>query len=368
MENKYLKESIVNKGNQFRLKNCMKRARIGEKVTIGYLGGSITMGSVATAQEKCYAYLSHLWWKEKFPQAEIGFVNAGIGATTSQFGVARVEEDLLKYDPDVVFIEFSVNDSNSPHFKETFEGLVRRVYGSDAKPAVVILHNAFYDDGHSAEEIHGEIGRYYDIPCVSFKSSVVARVLNGDIEALKITPDNLHPNDTGHAMLAENVKYFLDSVYKKVDVEEPDKALPEKTVTRNRYENSKRMRNENLDIRESMGFVKDTSIQSRISDVFKNGWEVREEGAFLEFDVEAACLAIQYRRTIHHPAASLKVLVDGEETAILNGEFDKTWGNLIALDTIYEKDTQESHRVRLELVNVHENDVLPFYLVSVIVS
>ena len=151
MRDKYLDTIVVNSGNQKRLKNLMLRARAGESVAIGYLGGSITMGCDATAPEKCYASLSCQWWRERFPQAEVKYYNAGIGATTSEFGVARADEDLLYAGPDLVFIEFSVNDGNSTHFLETYEGLVRHVYNSPSRPAVVLLHNSFFSTGISTE-------------------------------------------------------------------------------------------------------------------------------------------------------------------------------------------------------------------------
>ncbi len=368
MSNKYLKDSIVNRGNWARLKACMRRGAAGEKLVIGYLGGSITMGSVATVQEKCYAYLSHLWWKEKFPQATIEFVNAGIGATTSQFAVARVEEDLLAYKPDVVFVEFTVNDDTNEHFKETYEGLLRKVYGHETKPAVITLQNAFYHDGVCAEEIHTPVAMHYDLPIVSFKKAVVERVIAGEIVESDITSDHLHPNDKGHALLAETVKYFLDQIYGEVDVEEDPANLKEEVLTANRYESSIRLRNKNLPIKASDGFVPDTSVQEHITHIFKNGWEVTEEGSYLEFDIDASCLGIQYRRTMQHPAPSMQVFVDGEEKAVLNGEFDETWGDLIALETVFENDDRQLHHIRLQLIKTHEDDKLPFYLVAILAS
>lgn len=68
------------------------------------------MGCLATEPELCYAYRVYEWWQEKFPKTEVSYINAGIGATTSQFAAARVEKDLLDQKPDVVFVEFSVND------------------------------------------------------------------------------------------------------------------------------------------------------------------------------------------------------------------------------------------------------------------
>lgn len=371
MVDNYLEAGIVNKGNTARLIQCMARGAAGEKLVIGYLGGSITMGSVATVQEKCYAYLSHLWWKEKFPKAQVEFVNAGIGATTSQFAVARVEEDLLSYKPDVVFIEFTVNDDATEHFKETYEGLLRKVYGHDSKPAVITLQNAFYHNGVSAESIHTPVAKYYDLPIVSFKRAVVERVMAGNITESDITSDHLHPNDKGHALLADAVCFYLDKVYGEwkgsaLYVQE-ESALPI-SLTKNRYENSVRLNNKNMVVKTAVNFVEDTSVQEHITQIFRNGWEFSEEGAYLEAELEATCLSIQYRRTIQHPAPSMKVLVDGKEVIVLNGEFDETWGDLIALTTIFENEKKEKHHVRLELTNVHENDILPFYLVALLVS
>lgn len=178
----------------------------------------------------------------------------------------------------------------------------------------------------------------------------------------------MHPNDKGHALLAETVKYFLNQVYAEMDVEEEAVSLKAETMTKNRYESSVRMRNKNLEIKASEGFVADTSVQEHITHIFKNGWEVSKEGSFLEVEVEATCLGIQYRRTIQHPAPSMKVLVDGQEVTVLNGEFDETWGDLIALATIFENEKRQKHTVRLELVNTHEDDKLPFYLVSFLCS
>ena len=39
---------IANRGNQARLKKVMDRAIRGEKLTIGFLGGSITQGSLSS--------------------------------------------------------------------------------------------------------------------------------------------------------------------------------------------------------------------------------------------------------------------------------------------------------------------------------
>ena len=80
---------IVNCGNWYRIKKVMRKAKSGEPITVGFLGGSITQGCLSSTPETCYAYLVYEWWKKQFPDTSVTYVNAGIGGTTSQFGVAR---------------------------------------------------------------------------------------------------------------------------------------------------------------------------------------------------------------------------------------------------------------------------------------
>ena len=56
-----------------RLKRCMQRAEKGGELTIGFLGGSITQGSLATEHESCYAYRVFRWWQELFLAFEFQF-------------------------------------------------------------------------------------------------------------------------------------------------------------------------------------------------------------------------------------------------------------------------------------------------------
>lgn len=147
---------------------------------MGFIGGSITQGFAATEPDQCYAARTVAWLRKVFPNTEFDYVNAGIGATNSQFGAARVQEDLLPRLPDLVFVEFSVNDHSTPHFCETYEGLVRQIYGSASAPAMVLIHNVYYDTGKSAAYYHAQIGRHYDLPCISMQNSIYPAVAAGN--------------------------------------------------------------------------------------------------------------------------------------------------------------------------------------------
>lgn len=385
MEKQYqidFEKGIAHVGDLERLQRVMERAQKGEALRIGFIGGSITQGSLSTAPELCYAYRVYQWWCETFPTAEFTYINAGIGGTTSQFGVARADSDFLSQKPDFVIIEFSVNDESTEHFMETYEGLVRKVYGADWKPAVVLVHNVYYHNGANAQLVHGRVGRHYNLPSISMQSTIYPEVVAGRIENRDITPDDLHPNDTGHGLVAEVITYFLEQVreqeiFEDGSVHKEASALENKAneadlsapLTQNTYEHSIRYRNINSSP-VLQGFVADDTPQRDITDCFKYGWTASKVGDAITFSVEGSNIGLQYRKSVKGPAPVAEVIVDGdrEHAQRMDANFDETWGDKLELDTILEHGENKRHQVEIRLVEAVENLAAPFYLVSVIES
>ncbi len=368
--------AISNMGNSVRIKEVMKRALAGEDITVAFLGGSITQGSLSSTPELCYAYRVYKWWCETFPKSKITYVNAGIGATDSQFGCARAESDVLAYKPDFMIIEYSVNDASNDHYMETYEGLVRKCYYCDLKPAVMLVHNVCYDNGSNAERVHSAVARHYDIPSVTMRETIYPMLLKGLVANRDITPDDLHPNDAGHELVASVITHRLDQILKGIEddnaegaVSYTEKEKPE-AFTMNAYEFSVGFRNDNAVISDNTGWTADASEQKVITDIFKKGWTAKDKGAKISFEVEGSCIGVQYRRTISLPAPVAKITVDGDEGSarILDANFDETWGDKLCLDTVLEHGERKKHIVEVEIIEAHENDKLPFYLVSVIAS
>ncbi len=358
---------ILNRGNLTRLKNFMNRAAKGERLTVGFIGGSITQGFAATEADKCYAARTVAWLRKLFPNTEFDYVNAGIGATNSRFGAARVQEDLLRRLPDLVMVEFSVNDHSTPHDRETYEGLVRQIYGSSSHPAMVLLHSVYYDTGKSAVYYHAQIARHYDLPSLSMQNSIYPAVAAGRLSAEKITADFLHPNDLGHELMASVITNFLEKVIHDKS-EEQKECFPE-PLTENAYEHCSRLQHFNS-MPEKSGFEEDMTPQREITDIFRNGWSAGEKGAYLKFTFRGTGAAVQYRRVKDGPAPIAAAVVDGDpQTAcVLDGTFDETWGDKMQLTTVAEHLPYGEHQVCVEITETHAEDRAEFYLVSVIVS
>jgi len=365
-------DGIAFHGNTERIAKVLKKAENGNPITLGYLGGSITQGSLSSTPDTCYAALTTKWWREQYPQTEITYINGGIGGTTSQFGAARADSDILAYEPDFVIIEFSVNDDNSLFFRETYEGLVRKVYTSKTAPAVLLVHNIFYEDGRNAQDQHETVGRYYNLPCLSMKTSVYQAIAHGKIGVRDVTPDDLHPNDAGHALLSNLITNFLAKVQKEdvpavTDTNRAAEALP-KPITANAYQNSVRYQTYNSKP-ELKGFVADTQEQKHITETFRRGFIGAKKGDAIRFEIEGTGIAVQYRKSVKHPACVAKVVLDGEEASAmtLDGNFDETWGDCLYITTVAKHMEDKKHTVEITVTEGDES-MVPFYLVSVIGS
>lgn len=359
--------ALVSMGDRERLLKVVEKAERGEEVVIGFIGGSITMGSGASRYENGYAYRVWKWWVERFGE-NCRYVNAGIGATTSQFACARVHSDLLCHKPDFVIVEFSVNDEDNDLFMESYESLVRTILDSEKKPAVVVVNNLFYDDGHNAQRIHNTVASYYSLPAISIRDFIYPKIQDGEINASDLTGDMLHPSDSGHALVATIICSCLEdmSMTPLYAVKDEERG----SLTKLRFQNSMRLQNKNCTPK-AVGFVADERIQNNITEVFSNGWEGRGVGSKLEFELgDCAVVSLQYRKTVKKPACIAKAVLDGDEdnAVILDGNFEETWGDLICLTDILISDENKPHTLTVEIIDSKDNYELPFYLVSVITS
>lgn len=364
-----------------RLKNLMKRAANGESLVIGFLGGSITQGSLSSTPKTCYAYLVYEWWKKSFPNASFSFVNGGIGGTTSHYGGARAWKDVLCYRPDIVTVDFSVNDDANEFFEETYEGTLRRLLAAPSDPAVVVLNNVFYGIGKNAQNYHNRIADHYGIPHVSIKDTVYPDVESGKIVRADITPDNLHPNDKGHRLVADEICKLLDSIKAEMEEEtiageniegkstktEASVLLPA-PLTENAYEHSRLIQiQDNEAILD--GFLVDPIEKKGMLDIFKNGWTAAHTNDKISFEIECSCLAVQYRKSVQQPVPKAKAVIDGDEAhaVILDGNFTEDWGDCLYLEPLLHHAEKKVHKIEITVTDA-KDIVRPFYLVSLIVS
>lgn len=333
---KMYNRALLNEGDTSRLAAAMEKAKRGESITVAAIGGSITQGTAASNTSNCYASRFFAWWQEKFPECEVNTVNAGIGGTDSYLGVHRADEQLLSYNPDVVVIEFSVNDTDKTMNKYSYDSLVRKVLSADNEPAVILLFTT-QEDGTSLQDVHKEIGSAYDLPMISYREAVYPEVAAGTINWDDISPDNIHPNDVGHGLIGQLLSRYLDGIYDSdtAALAAEVKPFDAEGYTNDYYKNAKLVNASQLEYTADGFEVGQNTVYTQ----FPENW-ITEGGGTLSFDVECQNLGILYLKTTDGKSGTYEVYVDGERKGKLEGDFSGGWGNyafpkqvLLAKDT-----------------------------------
>ena len=261
-------KAMVSYGNTSMMQNVIKKAQSGEKVTVAYLGGSITEG-ISAGADGCYAKLTYDYFAQKFGTGDnVQYVNAGLSGTPSKLGILRLDRDVLAYEPDICFIEFAVNDGTETDYQNAYESIVRTLLQKNITP--VLLFSVTEND-HSAQDYMKQIGEFYHLPMISYCDALRYLFANNRMTWKDFSDDQSHPNDEGHKLVASMVDYYFDTV---MDVApEGDYVMPTDTVFSPREVDAHMYEGDNL-TPTSLGSWKEGSTIAS----FTNGWTYDNTG------------------------------------------------------------------------------------------
>lgn len=200
---------------------CAQAAQkeLGDTVNVVFFGGSITQGAGTT--EGGLNYVQHVtnWMRETgFAGKTVNVINAGIPGTDSKYGFFRLESDVIDYNPDIVFIEFSVNDhyndrtgtntEKRAEMKGYMESIIRRLAALDNTPAVIFVNTTDNAINTNAEksfaDVYAELCAGYGISAIDIEGYVRSNNLETASGAEgTILGDGTHPNNNGYQIYAD---------------------------------------------------------------------------------------------------------------------------------------------------------------------
>lgn len=333
-----LAPSLVSTGDLSRIQQVMAKAQRGEKVAVAVIGGSITQGARASKPELRYGDLVANWWRKAFPKAEVAYVNAGIGATGSNFGALRAKRDLLSSHPDFVVVEYGVNDGNTQEAAETLEGLVRQILGQPNHPAIVQLF-MMHTGGGNAQEWHSKVGRHYNLPIVSYRDALWPEIQANRLAWDAVMADEVHPNDLGHACAAAFVTHLLEIAQSGAEKPAPIAPLPAPLFS-DLFEHTALFEAPDLKPLSNSGWTLDAQAQNWVSD---------KPGSVIEFEIEGqAILSMHF--VVKRAMGKAKFQVDGGAPVVQDGWFNQTWGGYRSTNLIAKNLKPGKHVVRIELL------------------
>ena len=207
-----------------------------QPVTIGYLGGSITEAAGYRVQTEQY-------FKENYPHSNITAINAGVGGTGSALGAFRVGPEILQHQPDLVFIEFAVNDAETDSLMvcNAIEGIIRQIKRNNKKTDICLLYTIYepmlkdLQQGRLPRSVRlmERIAVHYQLPSINLQHDVV-KLLNKDElvfhgEAGKdygrkivFTADGTHPATAGHTIYTSTII----AAFKSINLDSKTTAFP----------------------------------------------------------------------------------------------------------------------------------------------
>lgn len=347
-----LKESLVYRGNISKIKSVIEKADRGENITVAFLGGSITQGFNATIHENCYANKTYLWFKNRFPNINVRYVNAGIGATGSIIGVHRVEEQVLSKNPDIVFVDFSVNDKDNKYNKISYESLIRRILSHESKSAIVEVFMST-DSLENVQEQQIEIGKKYNISMVSFRDTIRNEINNGRLKWEDVASDEVHPNDKGHEIISELLINLLEDIDGENNIVKEEYTELRQPIFGDNYIEGKILNQDNVEAILNDGFLIDLDgFQG-----FKNGWmlDSSKDGARLKVEIEGKNIFLLYKKLVEETAGEFKIKVDENNYKDIDTYFENGWGDYSETEVLVEGDKKERHIIEIEVDRSNEN-------------
>ena len=365
----FFEKAIVNYGNDARIVSVMQRAKEGQDITLGFIGGSITHGTMATVPNKSYARIVYEWFEETFAPAKVHYKNAAIGGTDSVYGVHRMRQDLLIARPDIVIVEFSVNDLDVDNVELAYEAMLVRLLMEPQKPGVVIVNTMFYNNGENKQDVHNRIAMKYNLPIISIKNGLWDQLESGQLKSRQLTVDDLHPNDLGHEVMANMIISQLSKMY--------DKASKEQELSRekmlalagdNPFLRSFLLRNTELEPKVNEGWIIDQSQPTFVGDMFTGGWSIEGHGGSIVFEIHARRVAVQYKRYAGGSGGIVLAYIDhNEDPIILDADFSGGWGDTVQ-STEVVKDPESNHHTLRLVFSGDQKDEAEFYITAFMIA
>lgn len=178
-----------------------QKLEAGSPVVVGFIGGSITQD----AEPDGFVAALRNHWRTKYPDSSITTLNAGMAGTDSAWGAKRIDRDLLEANPDVVFVEFAVNDGERDSSAD-MERIVRKIHHCNKDAEIVFIYTtsdtafrklARKKVPHAIRE-HEEVAEHYGISSIVFGSDLYANIRSGKFNWEHFFHDACHPKVAGY--------------------------------------------------------------------------------------------------------------------------------------------------------------------------
>lgn len=365
-----IEKSLLSVGDNGRLDVVLQKLQNGEDVVIAAIGGSITEGAGASKQEENYVARFITGLQERYPESNIRVVNAGIGGTPSTLGIMRYERDVtqaLGQNPDLVLVEFAVNDYEEPTGARAYESLVYTILEKEEKPAVMLVFSVFKSKWNM-QDIYIPIGEQYGLPMVSIKDAIAVGYEKGTLADGLFFSDEYHPTSYGHRIMSDSLLYLIDEKAKSLTTELSD--CTKESVYGADFANihfvtasGETCADTTDEIRAKIevgGFdATDEMIQRtpHLTDsAFPDNWMHTEDSSSKPFKMTVECknILLNFKASSANTFGMAEVYIDGEYVTELAGYQQGGWNNSNIV-MLLDEEVSAVHELEIKMAEGSEN-------------
>ena len=360
--------SIVSTGNNARLKKVLEKARSGGEVRVAAIGGSVTEGAGASTNTEGYAYkFAEAFKRDYCPEGadNMKFVNAGLSGTPSSLGIMRYDRDivgLLGGAPDLLVIEFAVNDSGEATHGQAYSSMIHRALTDNPDCAVILLFAVFKSKWNMQTNYIPE-GEIYGLPMVSIKDAVAGPYASGELNDVLFFSDEYHPKTYGHQIMSDCLMHLIGLI----DREDPDpeSEVPEKGIKQVSYEHTTLITSDLSTLEEGVSVdpgsftLTDKALQSMFftkKSAFGENFMHDKDGGNAPFTLKLTCskLLLNFKTSKTKTFGLAEVLVDGTPVEACNGWASGGWNNCNVVSVIDAEESAE-HTVEIRMAEGFED-------------
>lgn len=352
-----------------------------KKLTIGFMGGSITDGTVGGTEPICWRNQITGWFGEKFPDAKITPIKASMGGTDTYLAVHRMDTALLNVGiPDLVFIEYATNDyhegNNFRSSARQLESIILKLRNANPNVDIIVIFSFknFGTDINVTQSVKGmkSIADYYGIKALPIGFDAYAEykdcwyLLDEDGNAAKnsFTCDNIHLTEMGHNYYTN---YLTKIIGKEIVARVPNKTvktelkvpkMPEK-FHNNTMENCYMVLEMEEYLTENTTFVSNTGEFSWVTDRFPNSYIGsydfdNEKGNIFEFKFTGTECGIVYAMVGDN--AYIRYCVDGGTWYYPTLKLTGGNGNNPKVYRLFQGLENTKHTVTIEVLGTKPDD------------
>lgn len=330
-----LGEELYNYITQGSIVGNPNRGLMGKKsLKVAFLGGSVTYG-YCPDEEKCgeaFPYLVKKHLDESYPDSEV--LNLGISGTACLMGTAITELILHDFSPDLMFIEYAINEELSRKGATYFEGLIRKLLSLPSKP-VLIPVCVCSKDGYSCSELVRDLCGRYGLLCADLKERIYP-LFGGRLDWSEYSCDEGHPIKEGAVLIADIAICAIERI---MHTPQEDTALPSP-----QFPQAETYRNARL----CGGFKTNFTETDKGYFCFPKSYVANGAGSFLELTEECSFAAAVFVISNDKALGTAVAETDGNEVTSLQGYSIFGWENPVVQE-LFCYSEKRKRKIRISL-------------------